>query len=176
MKKYLLLIFLFIATAQAYADTIAINHFTVVQNPFAEDEVAIQATDTALHVREEVNGVFTFSMNGFEETLQFDKGTAFYRHKIQKSTFLYAKHVNDNGTHSNLFYIYRNSGKLMPIHISWIWLLIIPCALVLLGYMFKRFIIIAVVIFVIFFYFNHANNLSVGRFFENIVDGLKGLF
>lgn len=176
MKKLSLLIITLAFFIPAFADTVSIDHFTIVENPFAQDEVAVQATDSLNKVREDVNGVFNFTMNGFQETLQFDKGTAFYRHKIDKSTFLYAKHQNDNGTHSILYYIYKNGSKLSPWHISWVLLLAIPCALILLAYMFKRFIIIAVIIFIIFFYFNHHNGLSMGRFFESIVDGLKGLF
>jgi len=55
-------------------------------------------------------------------------------------------------------------------------LLAIPLALILLGYMFKRFIIIAVIIFVIFAFFNYHNNLSIPTFFQSIVDGLKSIF
>ncbi|RYD94015.1 MAG: hypothetical protein EOP54_18250 [Sphingobacteriales bacterium] len=176
MKKLILLLSLFALTIPAFADTVAIDHFTIVENPFAQNEVAVQAVDSLQRMREDVNGIFTFTMNGFQETLQFDKGTAFYRKKIDKSTFLYAKHINDNGTHSILYYIYKNGDKLKPWHISWVLLLAIPCGLILLAYMFKRFIIIAVIIFIIFFYFNHSNGLSIGRFFESIVDGLKGMF
>jgi hypothetical protein len=106
----------------------------------------------------------------------FDKGTAFYRHKLDKSAFLYVKHINESGTHSVLYYVYKHSGKISPIRISWILLIAIPIALILLGYIFKRFIIIAAVIFCIFLYFNHHNGLSIPTFFESIFDGLKGLF
>lgn len=82
MKRLLLAIFLLTLSAGfAWADTIAINHFVVKENPFAKNEVAIVATDTAGVIQENVNGVFTFTMNGFQEQLTFDKGTAFYRHK-----------------------------------------------------------------------------------------------
>ncbi len=176
MKRILLFVCAAFFCIPAFADTISVDHFAIVENPFAENEVAVQATDTAGHVQEGVNGTFTFTMNGFQEVLQFDKGTAFYRHKIDKSTFLYAKHQNDSGTHATLYYVYKNGSKLRAWHISWMWLVAIPCALILLAYMFKRFIIIAVIIFIIFLYFNHSNGLSIGRFFESIVDGLKGLF
>ena len=156
--------------------TMAINHFVVKENPFAKSEVAIVATDTSGNILENVNGVFTFTMNGFQEELNFDKGTAFYRHKIERSTFLYAKHVNDKGTHGILYYIYKHDDKLTPFHISWILLLAIPCGLFLLAYMFKRFIIIAVIIFAIFVYFNYHNGLSIPTFFESTIDGLKSIF
>ena len=177
MKKILFVVFLMlVANSFVIADTITIKQFVVKENPFADSEIAITATDTAGNIQEKVEGVFAFTINGFQEQMRFDKGTAFYRHKLDKSSFFYVKHINDSGTHSMLYYIYKQDGKLRPIHVSWTLLLIIPLALVLLGYMFKRFIIIAVVIFCIFLYFNHHNGLSMPTFFESIFDGLKGLF
>lgn len=177
MKK-LVLLFCLIAAAQSfvYADTIAINHFVVKENPFGVDQVAIVATDSAGVTQENVNGLFTFVMNGFDYQLKFEKGVAFYRQKIDRSTFLYAKHVNDSGTHGILYYIYKHDSKLSPVHISIMLLIAIPALLILLAYMFKRFIIIAVVIFLIFLYFNYHNGLSIHTFFESTIDSLKGMF
>ncbi|MES2426608.1 MAG: hypothetical protein V4560_06520 [Bacteroidota bacterium] len=177
MKKILLVVYLMlIANSFVFADTITIKQFMVKENPFADSEIAVVATDTAGNIQEKVEGVFAFTINGFQEQMKFDKGTAFYRHKLDKSSFFYVKHINDSGTHSMLYYIYKQDGKLHPMHVSWMLLVIIPLALVLLGYMFKRFIIIAVVIFGIFLYFNHHNGLTMPTFFESIFDGLKGLF
>lgn len=177
MKKFLIVFcWMTISAGAVFADTVSIDHFVVKENPFAKNEVAIVATDTANNIRENVNGVFTFTLNGFQEELTFDKGTAFYRHKIDKSAFLYAKHHNDKGTHGILYYIYNHNDKLNLFHISWILLLAIPCALFLLAYMFKRFIIIAIIIFCIFMYFNYHNGLSIPTFFESIIDGLKSIF
>jgi hypothetical protein len=177
MKRlFLTCLFIISAATFSFADTIAINHFVVKENPFAKDEVAIVAVDTAQNIQEKVNGLFTFSINGFTEQLTFDKGTAFYRHKIDKSSFVYARHQNDNGTHSMLYYIYRHDSKLTPVKISWILLLAIPLGLILIGYLFKRFIIIALIIFCVFLYFNHSNGLGIPTFFQSIIDGLKGMF
>jgi len=177
MKKLLFIVALTLFAGHfAFADTVNIKHFEVKENPFADSEVAIVATDSLGNIQENVDGVFSFTINGFDEQMQFQKGTAFYRHKLDKSAFFYVKHINDAGTHSALYYIYKTSNKLKPIHVSWTLLVIIPLALVLLGYMFKRFIIIAIVIFLIFIYFNHHNGLSMPTFFESIFDGLKGMF
>ncbi len=179
MKK-LSLIFCFILASAAfsYAETatIAINHFVVKENPFAKDEVVIVATDSLGYTLESVNGMFSFSVNGLDDTLKFEKGAAFYRHKLLRSTFLYVRHQNDSGTHSILYYVYRTDDKLMPIHIPWYWLLVIPCVLGLLAYMFKKFIIIAIIIFAIFVFFNYHNGLTIPTFFESIIDGLKNMF
>lgn len=160
----------------AFAGGIAINHFVVKENPFATDEIAIIATDSLGTIQENINGQFNFTVNGFQDTLKFEKGTAFYRHKIGKSSFIYAKHENENGTHSILYYVYKSGDSLKPFHISWVLLLAIPCALFLLAYMFKRFIIVAIIIFCIFVYFNYHNGLSIPTFFESVIDGLKGMF
>ena len=179
MKRITLALVIIIASASlSYADTVtmAINHFVIKENPFAKDEVAIIATDSLGNIRENVNGMFNFTVNGLEDTLKFEKGTAFYRHKLQRSTFLYVRHQNDSGTHSILYYVYRTDDKLTPVHIPWYLLLAIPCALVLLAYMFKRFIIIAIIIFAIFVFFNYHNGLSLPTFFDSIIDGLKNMF
>ncbi|WP_374948685.1 hypothetical protein [Mucilaginibacter sp.] len=177
MKKLLLTCCIFfLAIGFAVADTININHFVIKENPFAKDEIAVVATDTAGTIQEAVNGIFTFTINGFSQEMNFDKGTAFYRHKIQKSSFVYARHENDNGTHPMLYYIYKHDSKLTPVKISWILLLSIPLGLILLGYLFKRFIIIALIIFCIFLYFNYHNGLSIPTFFQSVIDGLKGIF
>lgn len=177
MKRLLLFILLFaVSIGFAFADSVSINHFVIKENPFARDEVAIIATDTANNVLENINGEFTFTVNGFDEVLNFEKGTAFLRHKLDRSSFLYIRHENDSGTHSILYYVYRTDDKLTPIHISWIVLIAIPLILVLLAYMFKRFIIIAVIIFLVFLYFNHHSGLSIPTFFESIFDGLRGMF
>jgi hypothetical protein len=176
MKKLLLACLLLVTSGLAFADTIAINHFIIKENPFAKDEIAVIATDTANNIQENINGIFTFTLNGFTEQLTFDKGTAFYRHKLEKSSFLYIRHQNDDGTHSMLYYVYRHDSRLTPVKISWILLICIPLGLVLLGYLFKRFIIIAFIIFCIFLYFNHSNGLNISTFFQSVIDGLKGIF
>jgi len=177
MKKYLLIFFLItLTTSVAFGDTITINHFVVRENPFAKNELAIVATDTANNTLEKVRGIFAFTVNGFQESLTFRRGVAFYQHKLDKSSFIYVKHVNESGTHSILYYVYKTDDKLTPIHISWIVLLAIPILLVLLSYLFKKFIIVAIIIFIIFLYFNYHAGLSVPTFFESIIDGLKNIF
>ena len=158
------------------ADSIAIKHFVVRENPYGKDEIAVVATDSAANTQENVNGTFTFTFNGFIQELNFSKGVAFYQPKLDKSAFLYLRHTNDAGTHAMLYYIYKHDDKLSPYHISWGWLLAVPLGLILLGYLFKRFIIIAAIIFLVFLYFNHHNGLTVPTFFESIIDGLKNMF
>lgn len=177
MKKLLLLFSLLIPVwclAATQYDNAVLNHFIVKENPFAQNEVAIVAADSLNNTKSDLNGHYLFTINGFDDTLTFQKGVAFYDHKIDRSSFIYARHENATGTHSMLYYIYV-SDKLIPVHISWVVLIAIPIVLVLLGYMFRKFIIIAVIIFLIFIYFNYHAGLSIGTFFQSVVDGLKNL-
>jgi len=177
MRKIFLLLFLSImAGYTALADTISIKHFIVKENPFATGEIAIMATDTLNQVQENVNGVFLFTINGLDDTLKFEKGTGFLRHKIMSSTFIYVKHENISGTHSKLYYIYKNNDSLSAFSISWVWLLVVPIILGLFAYLFKKFIVLAIIILMVFFYFNYHNGLSLPTFFESIIDGLRGAF
>ena len=176
MKKIFLAFCLIILSSRfVFADTITINHFVVKANPLNDGEVAVIATDSLDRKIDDLSGVFLFTLNGFDDTLKFHRGTAYYGRKIERSTFLYVRHLNDSGTHSALYYIFKNGGFLKPIHISWVLMLGIPCLLVLLAYMFKRFIIVAIVIFAVFMYFNYHSGLSIPTFFQSIVDGLKNL-
>ncbi|PJJ79631.1 hypothetical protein [Mucilaginibacter auburnensis] len=177
MKKiFFVLLLILSANAKLFADVINIDHFIVKENPFAEREVAIVAVDSLENIREDVDGLFSFTINGFEEQMRFEKGTAFYHRKLDKSSFFYVKHINDNGTHAMLYYIYKQDGGLKPIKVSWALLLGIPLGLVLLGYLFKRFIAIILIVFCIFLFFNYQNGLSISTFLESIVNGLKGVF
>lgn len=176
MKKWLILLTVLSGTLSAFADPVLIKNFTIKENPFAKDELAVVATDTAGVIQEGVNGTFKFSINGFDEDLDFKNGTAFYRRKLDKSSFIYIKHTNDAGSSSTLYYVYRQQNKLSPIRISWIILIAIPCMLILLGYLFRKFIIIAVILFCVFLYFNHSNGLSIPTFFETVIDGIRHIF
>lgn len=172
---FLFLIFLMMFDF-ADAAEVHLTQFILKENPFAKDEVAVVATDSAGTIQENINGLFNFTINGFREELKFENGTAFYHHKLEKSSFLYLKHTDDYAAHANLFYIYKHDSKLDPYKISWKVLVAIPIILVFLGYMFKRFIIIAIVIFCIFSYFNYHGGMSLSTFFETIFDGLKHVF
>ncbi|WP_295648271.1 hypothetical protein [uncultured Mucilaginibacter sp.] len=177
MKKYAFLIcIVMLSVLSAFADPISIKNFAVKENPFGKDELAIVATDTAGVIQEGINGTFKFSINGFDEDLAFEHGTALYHRKLYKSSFLYVKHSDDAGSNSILYYIFKQDAKLTPVRISWIVLIAIPCILILLGYMFRKLIILAIVLFCLFVYFNHHSGLDIGTFFETVFDGIKHLF
>lgn len=176
MKTAFCLLLFLLMFGFAKATAIQINQFILKENPFAKDEVAVVAADSAGITQEKINGLFDFTINGFNEPLHFENGIAFYHHKLEKSSFLYLKHRDEAGSHARLYYIYKHDSKLDPYNISWKLLVAIPIILILLGYMFKRFIILALIIFCLFSYFNYHGGLSLGTFFETIFDGLKNVF
>lgn len=177
MRKILFSLFLCCSSfAPTWAAPVSLNRFAVRENSFASDELAIVAVDSAGSVQENVSGTFNFAINGFEEPLQFHHGTAFYRHKMRKSSFFYVKHISDEKSRSALYYIYKAGDKLFPVHISWILLLAIPILLVVLASVFKRLIIVAILLLLAFIFFTNHHGLALGTFFESILDGLKGIF
>ncbi len=152
-----------------------LNNFIVKEDLLKNSRIAVIAADDAGIPIDSVNGTLQFSVNGFSQALRFHDGVAVVPLQIDKSAFVYLKHSNDEGTHSKLYYVWKTDINLHPYAISWIWLLIIPGSLVLLGFLFRRFIIIAIVLFVILVYFNHHSGLDIARFFETVFDGLRSM-
>lgn len=173
--RYLFFCLLFI-THYTSAQEIAINNFTIRENLFKNEKISIIATDADERPMENVNGSFLFSINGFKEELKFSNGLATASPQINKSTFIYIKHVNDNGTHAKLYYIFKRGNNMTPVKINWLVLLIIPLSLVAIGIIFRRFIIICLILLAILFFFNYSSGLGLSTFFDSVYNGLKSLF
>ena len=177
LRNLIILLFLQLIALNVEAQTsMAISNFLVKENLLKNEKLAIIAADENDKPLETVNGTFIFSLNGFKHELRFNDGIAVAPQKINKSAFVYIKHTNDTGTHGKLYYVLKKGEDLNPIKISWIMLVIIPLVLITLASMFKRFIIIAGVILLAMFLFNHNQGLSISRLLETIFDGLKSLF
>jgi hypothetical protein len=155
---------------------VAINNFVVKENLLKNEKIAIISTDQNDQPIDTVNGTFQFSVNGFRQELEFNDGVAIPDQKIERSTFLYIRHQNDNGTVGKLYYVYKKENDLNPIKISWIFLVAIPLIIVLIAFLFRKFIIWACVLLIIFLYFNSSKGLNFSTFFDTIFDGLKSLF
>ncbi len=176
MKRILLLWVLCMVHYLGFAQKSDINNFLVKENLLKNSKLAIIAADSLNVPNEHINGVYTFSVSGFTQSLKFNDGLAVLPLQIDKSTFVYIKHQNDAGTHSKLVYVYKKDLDLTPYTINSLWLFIIPVILVIVAFAFRKLIIFAVLIFLLFIYFNHSNGLHFGTFFESIFDGLKNLF
>lgn len=167
---------LLLKVAGVRAQDLAINNFIVKETLLKNNQLAIIAADENDKPRGDINGTFQFSINGFGQTLKFTDGVATAPQQIERSTFVYIKHQNDSGTQAHLYYVIKKDDNLNPIMISWMLLLIIPIALIVLTLMFKRFIIIAAVILIGMLIFNNSQGLGLGTFFETVFDGLRSAF
>ena len=176
MKNALLFLFLFVASTTGFAQKADINNFIVKESLLKNSKLAIIAADSLDQPMEQINGIYTFTVSGFTQTLKFNDGVAVMLLQLERSAFVYIKHKNDAGTHSKLLYVYKKDGNLSPYQINSMWLILFPMIIVVLAFAFRRFIIIALLILLIFFYFNHANGLGIGTFLETIFDSLKRLF
>jgi hypothetical protein len=175
MRIYLFLA-LIIWSSNAFSQKVDINNFVVKESLLKNSKLAIIAADSLDQPLEKINGVYSFTVSGFSQTLNFHDGVAIVPLQLEKSSFVYIKHQNSTGTHSKLLYVYKKEGSLNPYTISANWLIFFPILIIVLIFAFRRFIIIGLVILLVFIYFNHSNGLSLGTFFETIFDKLKGLF
>lgn len=175
MKKLIILVLFFAVLQQAHAQNAVINNFLVKENLLKNNKLAIIAADSLNQPNEHINGLYTFNVSGFSQSLKFNDGLAVLQLPIEKSTFVYIKHQNESGTHSKLVYVYKKDNNLDPITINSLWLFIFPICLAILAFAFRKLIIYAVIIFLVFIYFNHSNGLNVSTFLESIFDGLKNM-
>lgn len=175
--KLLLSLFLFCASTIGFAQKNAsgIDNFMVKESLLKNSKIAIIATDSLDRPIETVNGSYNFSVSGFTQQLNFNDGVAILPLPIDKSTFVYIKHENDSGTHSKLLYVYKSGTDLNPFTISRLFFIIIPLFILILSFAFKKFIYLAVILFLVFFFFGASKGLDVSTYFETIFDYLKNL-
>jgi hypothetical protein len=176
MRRVYLLILLLVTSVSGFAQNSDINNFIVKESLLKNSKLAIIAADSLDVPIEKINGTYTFTVSGFTQEIKFNGGVGVLPLQLEKSAFVYIKHQNDKGTHSKLLYVYKKEGTLTPYVINSMWLVLFPALIVFLAFAFRRFIIAAVIILLIFIYFNHSNGLNLSTFFETIFDGLKRLF
>lgn len=173
--RYVYLWIFLLCTNMIFAQNTSINNFIVKEDLLKSGRLALIAADTLDKPLSDINGIYTFSISGFTQELNFNDGVAILPFKIDKSTFVYLKHENDEGVHSKLIYVFKRADGLNPVTISRIFLIVIPLILIVLAFIFKRFIYIALILFLLFMYFNYSNGLKLNTFFETTFDYLKNL-
>ena len=175
MRPIITFLLLLLTSFEGFSQLQSLDNFVVKEHLLKNSKLAIIAVDTADHPMEGIDGTFVFSINGFKQALKFNGGMAVAPQQIEKSTFVYLKHINDKGTHSKLYYVLKRDDNLNPIKINWLALVLIPLIIISIASIFRKFIIFAVIILVIFFLFNSNKGLGIPAFFETIFDGLRSL-
>ncbi|MBC7743530.1 MAG: hypothetical protein H7096_00335 [Flavobacterium sp.] len=168
--------FLFAQSGITKSKKIEINNFIVKENLLKNDKIAVIACDSNETPLENVSGTFQFNINGFKQELKFNDGVAIAPQQIDKSTFVYLRHENDNGTHGKLYYVLKKEQDLKLYKINWFVLVLVPLIIIFLATMFRKLIVIAAILLMVLFIFNSNNGLKLGTFFDTIIDGLKSLF
>ena len=154
-------------------ETLGIHHFIVKENLIKNGKLAIIATDGNENPLDSISGTYRFVINGFEQTLTFNEGVAITPHAIETSAFVFIKHRNQEGSYGRLYYILKNDNGLNPIAINWYYLILIPALILLIAYLFKRLMILAIIVLIGFFIFNYSQGLNLENLMETIVHGIK---
>ena len=176
MRLYSILFFLLFFTGAAFAQQSDINNFLVKESLLKNSKLAIIAADSVGNPMENINGLYTFSVSGFSQPLKFNDGVAILPMQVERSAFVYIKHINDRGTHSNLVYVHKKEGTLTPYHISTLWLIVFPLIVIVIAFLFRKLLILAIIVLLVYAYFTHSNGLNLPTFFETIFDSLKHIF
>ena len=176
MRKFgCLLIILFFATLLHAQRGRGIDHFVVKENLIKNGKLAIIATDADENPTDSVSGTYQFVINGFNQELKFNEGIAITPNAIETSAFVFIKHRNQQGSQGRLYYVLKNNNGLNPIAINWYYLILIPAVILLIAYLFKRLMVLAIVVLIGFFIFNYSKGLDLENIFETITHGIKSV-
>lgn len=170
-----ILVFIVVSVAFAHAQPQRIDNFIVKENLTQNGKLAIIALDSTEQPMERINGTFVFNLNGFQQDLRFHDGVGVVQHPLESSTFVFFKHKNQENTVSKLYYIHKKDGQLKPFKINGLLLLLIPVAILLIAYLFKRFLATFVVLALVYAYFHFSKGLDLSHTLESILDALKNL-
>lgn len=152
-----------------------IDHFIVKENLIKNGKLAIIATDADENPTDSISGTYQFIINGFNQELKFHEGVAITPNAIEASAFVFIKHRNQRGSQGRLYYVLKNDTGLNPIAINWYYLILIPAVILLVAYLFKRLMVLAIVILIGLFIYNYSKGLDLESIFETITHGIKGL-
>lgn len=153
----------------------AINHFIIKENLIKNSKLAIIATDAEERPNESISGTYQFVINGFKQPLKFNEGVAVTPNAIETSAFVFIKHYNQGGSYGRLYYVWKTKDGLNPMAISWYYLILIPAIVLLIAYLFKRLLVLAVVVLIGLFIFNYSKGLNLENIFETVMYGIKSI-
>ncbi|QNL48472.1 hypothetical protein H8S90_16970 [Olivibacter sp. SDN3] len=153
----------------------ALDNFIIKENLIKNDKLAIIACDSSDQPSDRISGTFNFTINGFKQALVFTDGVAIAPQEIDKSSFVFLKHQNQNGIHTKLYYVVKSDDGLKPIKINWMLLLIVPLCIIIIASIYKRLLLIALIALLAIAYFNYNKGLSFEGIFETIYHGIRNI-
>jgi len=173
LTSILVLLCSWIASAQSIQQRI--DNFMIKESLTENGKIAIIAVDSADVAQDHINGTFKFTINGFEQALNFHDGVAIPSHPIESSTFVFFKHKNQEKTSGKLYFLYKKDNNISPIKINGLLLLIIPAVILLLAYAAKRLFTTFIILAIVYFYFSYSKGLSISQLLESAFQTLKNL-
>ncbi len=133
----------------------------------AENGFVVKAIDKEGNIDTNIEGIYTFVINGYIEKVKFSKGVAPISSNFQSSEVFYIKHERQINTLRHLFYSIGSWTVLIPL---WLFILI-PVLILLLAMFIKRLLFL--LIFVAFIVFFLIQGLDFSTFLNLIKDALQ---
>ncbi|HLR00158.1 MAG TPA: hypothetical protein VK102_07250 [Sphingobacterium sp.] len=152
-----------------------IRNFEVKEYITGNGTLAILALDSLKEADDKPNGTFRFIINGFENDLDFRDGVALFPQTLSTSTFVFLKHNPDGQEIGKYYYIMKKGKSVKTLELNGITLLLVPLFILFVAYIFKRFLLVFVLLGIVFLYFYFSQGLDVGPFMDNIFFSLKKL-
>src|SRR5690606_5422193 len=153
-----------------------IDNFLVKENLTANGKIAIIAVDSLERSDESINGKFKFTINGFEQSLDFHNGVAVHADPIESTTVVYFKHKNHEKTTNKLYFLYKKDNEITPVKIYGLLLLRIPVVLLMIAYVFKRYIVVFIILAIVYGYFSFSKGLSITQILESAYHTIHSYF
>ena len=160
---------------QLSAQPQAIRDFIVKENLSQSGKLAIIAVDTTERADDRIRGSFLFSVNGFQQNLNFQDGVAVIADPVESSTFVFFKHKNQENEVGKFYFIRKTDDGLSPYKVNGLTLVLLPIAILLIAYVFKRLLVVFVVIALVYGYLHFSKGLDISQLFESFFFGLRNL-
>ena len=175
MRNFCLILILFLCSisVQAQSSYQQIDNFIIKENITSNGKVAIIVVDSTEVAQDNINGTFKFTINGFEQSLDFHNGVAVPTNPIASSTFVFFKHKNQEHSTGKLYFLYKKDNNITPIKINGLLLLIIPAIILFIAYAARKLLITFIILAVIYGYFSLSKGLSLMQILESAFQVFK---
>lgn len=173
---YLYLLLLISVSIDLYGSTPGLQDFTVKESLSQNGKLAVIALDSLNQTDPTINGAHTFTINGFQQELNFHDGVAITTHPVTTPTFAFLKHHSTVDQTDRIFFLRATDAGLKIYRINSLLLILIPIVVLYIAYKLKRFIITLVIVALVYYYMNQSKGLSLSQLFGNVIDSIKDLF